>query len=243
MIKAIVIDDEASARETLSIVLSKYCPDVQVVSTADSAQSGIAEIKKHKPELIFLDVEMPYGNGFDLLEKAGEKNFEVIFTTAYDEYAIRAIKFAALDYLLKPINIRELKAAVEKAIVKKRNESENKNLVETKTRMKKIALPTAHGQVFVVVDEIIRLQADDNYTHFFLTDGKKLLVSRTMKEFEELLEGNNFSRIHQTHLINIDHIKEYNRNDSEVKMADGSSIPVSRRNKMDFLKMLEKSRE
>ena len=246
MIRSIIIEDEDKARSNLMQILSEYCNDVEVVDAQASVKEGINAILKHKPDLIFLDVHMQGETGFDLLEQIGEINFEVIFTTAHNEYAVKAFKFSAIDYLLKPIDIDELVNAVTKA-GKKINQDSTKerydlvleNIKGQKSTFNKIALPTAEGLVFVQVADIIRCEAEDNYTHFFLKDGERFLVSKTIKYFEELLTEQDFFRIHQSHLININHLVEYHKGEGGYAiMSDESSVIVSRRKKEAFLAKL-----
>ncbi|WP_020595757.1 LytR/AlgR family response regulator transcription factor [Spirosoma panaciterrae] len=237
MIKAVIIDDEEHCRETLSMQLEKYCPDVTVVATFASAMAGLPYLQQTPPDLLFLDIEMPLLNGFELLEKLPAVPFAIIFTTGYDMYAIKAIRFSALDYLLKPIDRDDLQKAVgkfqRKSIAQMAQQIEI--LVEklgAKKVRQKIALPTAHGFDVIPTDTIVRCEADDNYTHVVLKTGKSLLVSRTLKEIEELLAGEGFLRIHQSHLINLDELQRYIRGEGGyVVMSDNSSVPVSRSRK------------
>jgi len=246
MIKTIIVEDEEKARSNLMQILGEYCKDVEVVDAQDNVQSGIKSIKHHKPDLLFLDVHMQGETGFDLLEQLGKINFEIIFTTAHNEYAVKAFKFSAIDYLLKPIDIDELVNAVQKAsdkieqdTTKQRYELIVENLQGQKSTFNKIALPTAEGLVFVQVSDIIRCESEDNYTHFFLLNGERILVSKTIKYFEELLTDQDFFRIHQSHLININHIKEYHKGEGGYAvMSDASSVIVSRRKKEAFLAKL-----
>lgn len=244
IIQAIIIDDEAKSRDTLSRMLAKYCPHAHVVGMANSVESGYELILNTRPDLVFLDVEMPPYTGFDLLKKFDDISFEVIFTTAFDKYAINAIKFCALDYLLKPIDIEELILAIDK--MRKRNSQQNiderlvhllKNVQGNKNN--KIAIPTQEGLEFVASDQIVRCEAQGSYTLLFMKDNKQVLSSRTLKEFESLLISQGFYRIHHTHLINLDYIQKYHKgNGGYVVIKDGISIPVSRRKKDDFLKKL-----
>ncbi|MBN8821599.1 MULTISPECIES: LytTR family DNA-binding domain-containing protein [unclassified Spirosoma] len=237
MIKAVIIDDEEHCRETLSMQLDKYCSDVTVVATFPSAIEGLQYLQQTPPDLLFLDIEMPLMNGFELLEKLHAISFAIIFTTGYDMYAIKAIRFSALDYLLKPIDRDDLQKAVgklqRKSIAQMAQQIEL--LVEklgVKKGRQKIALPTAHGFDVIPTDIIIRCEADDNYTHVVLKTGKSLLVSRTLKEIEELLAGDGFLRVHQSHLINLDELQRYIRGEGGyVIMSDNSSVPVSRSRK------------
>ncbi|NLL27503.1 MAG: response regulator [Bacteroidales bacterium] len=245
MVRAIIIDDEESARTTLKALLLRYVPDVQVVAEAYNVESGVNAIKQHTPDLIFLDIQMPDGSGFRLLELIPDIDFNVIFTTAYDQYALKAIKANALDYLLKPIVPEDLKNAVEKH---KNNVSSGsnsfilKNLLENiSNESKKIALHTFEGIHVVQMADIIRCQSDDCYTNIFLNDGKQVMVSKTLKEIEESLSANMFIRTHKSHLVNMDYIKTVIRQDGGyIIMKDGSEIPISRRKKEAVMKIINK---
>lgn len=213
-ITSIIIDDEPNNVQNLQTILREHCPEVTIVATAQNADDGIAAIKKHKPALVFLDIQMPEKSGFEVLKAFAEPDFEVIFITAYDQYGIQAIKFSALDYLLKPINITELKQAVDKAgkkISAKSKDHKLENLLEYVMRGQKespkIALPTLKETRYVKVDEIIRCEASDNYTTFYTTDNEQILVCKTLKEFAELLQLYGFIRTHQSHLVNIHFVK------------------------------------
>ena len=243
MLRTVIIDDEERSRKNLAALLSQECPNVEIVGYANSATSGIERIKKHNPDVIFLDVEMPNGTGFDLLENIEEIDFQVIFTTAYNHYAVKAIKFSALDYLLKPIDIKELKLAVEKAEKRIDTHAKGTNAVlknfSAFSGFHKIALPTNKGLVLIQVNEIIRCEASGSYTFFWFIDGKKMLVSKNIKEYEDLLVDHDFFRVHKSHLINISHVKKYLHEDGGyVVMADNSKIEVSRRKKDEFLRKL-----
>lgn len=236
-IRAIIIDDEKNGRENLRNLLKKYCPNIQVVDEANSASTGLDAIIKHKPGLIFLDIEMPGGNGFTLLEKAVDVHFETIFVTAYNLYAIRAFKFSAVDYLLKPIKIPELKSAVERAVQRMvlTQPEHVKTLLQNMkadANRQKISLPQSNGSVFVFLHDIVRCQSDNNYTWFYMADGKKILVARTLKDYEELLSENGFYRVHQSHIVNIVHIKQYIKGENAFfVLSDESNIPVAQRKK------------
>lgn len=245
MIRAIIVDDESRGREFLKSLLVKYCGNVDVVAIEISAESGAEAIKKHKPDLVFLDIEMPGGNGFTLLEKTRDYNFDVIFTTAYSQYAITAIRFSALDYLLKPINSDELKTAVAKVEDKLSSQTTSRKNVDTllsninEKTPKKIVLPNVHGAEYVALDEIVRCTADGNYTLVVLVSGKKILVAKTLKEYEELFAEENFCRIHHAHLVNLKHVKRYIKGEGgQVELSDGTSVEVSRRKKSEFLERL-----
>ncbi len=249
MINAILIDDEKNALEVLEMQLAGYCKDVQVLAMCDSGAKGIAAIKKYNPDLVFLDIEMPHKNGFDVLNETKEMGYDVIFTTAYDQFAIKAFKFSAIDYLLKPIDIVELQAAVEKAIQKKGSVNLDEKikllfsqLQQPATRLtNKIALPIGNAMQFMEPDEIIRCESDSNYTHIFLANGKKLTFAKTLKDVEENIGGNPFYRIHQSHLINMNHVSKYIKGDGAyVIMKDGTQITISRNKKEAFMETFRK---
>lgn len=245
MIKAVIIDDEKHSVETLSLKLQKACPQVEVVAMYSNPEEGLRYLRKNPPDLLFLDIEMPRLNGFELLEQLSEVNFDVIFTTAYDEFGIRAIKFSALDYLLKPIQLDELQLAVEKHENKNvHNISSSQlevlfsNIKDTaKGRPGKIALATKESIEFVSAEEIIACSSDSNYTMVYLKNGRKKLISRTLKDFEGLLKGLNFFRVHHSHLVNLDHVKEFVRTDGGyLVLSNKMTLPVSRSKREDLLK-------
>lgn len=244
MINAIIVDDEPYCCEMLSLLLQKYCPEVNVVSICLSGTQAIEDIQKRNPQLVFLDIEMPQMSGFDLLQKLPEINFQIIFTTSYDQYAIKAIRFSALDYLLKPIDEEELQSAVKKTI-KNLLPSVPSQLEVLLQKMKpsfanpKIALPTLEGLQMVPVNNIISCNSDSNYTVFSLKGKQKIVVSRTLKEMEELLEEYSFIRVHHSHLINLNEISKYVRGEGGyLLMSDGSNINVSKSKKEFLLKKL-----
>ena len=238
-IRSIIIDDEPNNIENLQLLLNQYCPEVSIAATAINADSGIEAINAFKPDLIFLDIQMPGKSGFDLLKAFTSINFEIIFITAYDQYGIQAIKFSALDYLLKPININELKLAVEKArqkIIAKQKDYNIINLLEYikagNKEIPKIALPTLQEIMYVRVDNIIRCEASNNYTVFYLQNGEKVLVCKTLKEFAELLTPHNFARTHQSHLVNLHFVKSFLREDGgTLLLTDQTKVPISRQNR------------
>lgn len=247
MIKAILVDDEAHCLDTLSILIKEYCPEVEIVEQCSSAKKALAAIENLQPNLVFLDIEMPVMNGFELLEQFKEIRFSVIFTTSYDQYAIKAIRFSALDYLLKPIDPRELQAAVAKV---KQNDQQSmlpaqlqlllQSIREPATSVSRIALPTLEGLQMVTIDTILYCMANSNYTTFVMNDKKKLVISRTLKEIEEMLEDHGFLRIHHSHLVNISAIEKYIRGEGgTVVMNDGTELDVSRSRKETLLKTLQ----
>jgi two-component system LytT family response regulator len=244
MVKAIVIDDEKHCRETLIIKLAKYCPEVQVVAEVESASLGLKAIEQEKPDVVFLDVEMPGMNGIEMLGQLSEISFEVIFTTGYDAYAIQAFRFSALDYLLKPIDKDELIKAVAKVTGKQAHKLTQQvdvlleKLAGKKGWLQKIALPTLEGFELVPLETILHCESDSNYTHITLKNKRKILVSRTLKEIEELLEEYPFLRVHHSHLVNLNEISRYIRGEGGyVVMSDEASIPVSKSRKEALLKI------
>ncbi|GAL86419.1 response regulator [Sporocytophaga myxococcoides] len=238
---AIIIDDELTSVEALRGLLNRYCPDINVVDFAHGVVSGLQAIEKNNPDLVFLDVEMKDGVGFDILQQLPvEPRFQVIFVTAFDHYAIKAFRFCALDYLLKPVDPDLLVQAVDKA-VKVSNEAmanKIKILQKNKNGNEKIVLPSKDEFFVAEVNEIIRCEANGNYTIFYLKNHQPQLVSKTLKEFDELLSGSKFLRIHKSHLINLEFVERYLPKDSQVIMKDGARVEVSRRRKDVFLKYL-----
>jgi two-component system LytT family response regulator len=242
MMNAVIVDDEKNAVGALSLILAKHCPGVCIVGRAASAAEAIKVIREKKPDLVFLDIEMPRGTGFHVLEAFPEREFAVIFVTAFDHYAIQAIKFSALDYLLKPVDRQELVQAVERAEKSKSSavsfrgnfqvlqENLNARVPET------LAVPTFDGFEFVKIKDILRIEAAGRYSEVFLTGRKNLTVSRNLGEFEKLLDGLGFARVHHAHLIGLAHLKSYLRQDGGTAvLTDGSRIPVARAKKEGFL--------
>jgi two-component system LytT family response regulator len=238
-IRSIIIDDEPNNIENLQAILHKYCAEVEVIAIANSADDGIAAIKTHQPDLLFLDIQMPEKSGFDVLKAFTQIYFEIIFITAYDQYGIQAIKFSALDYLLKPIDINELKLSVDKARHKIAAKQKNNNIENLLEYIKsghqappKIALPTLQEIMYVKVSDIVRCEASNNYTLFYLQSGENILVCKTLKEFAELLKPYNFVRTHQSHLINLYFVKSYLKEDGgSLFLNDRTKIPISRQNR------------
>jgi len=247
-IKSIIVEDELNNRENLQYILKEHCPFVEVVAICSSALEGRQKILEHQPDLVFLDVEMPGGDGFSMLESLPNLNFEVIFVTAFTSYAVKAIKFSALDYIVKPIDTMELLKAIDKASQKIKEKKENARMVnllenQHKEGNKKIlALPLSDKIEFVEVANIIRCQADSNYTLFYLKNEEKLLISKTLKEYDELLTPFNFLRVHQSHLINLEEVKSFIKTDGGyILMKDGANITISRqRREMVMHKLREK---
>jgi len=249
MLRTIIIDDEQDSREALRLAVEKYCPEVEMVAVCDNPQSGIEEIRSKRPDLVFLDVQMPHMSGFDVLHQFPKMNFEVIFVTAHNHYAIKAIKFSALDYLLKPVGIEELQAAIKRAGEKTQSNDNSvryrsffENLKNKEQGIGKLSVPTLDGFLFIDFDSIIRCKAEDNYTEIFLNNNQKIVVSRTLGDIEEMLEGHSFFRVHQTHLINLKYLKKYIKGDGgQVVMNDGSTVNVARRKKEEFLAFIGKT--
>ena len=247
MIKAIIIEDEKKSQEALKQLLQKYCPEISVYGSAENVKEGIDLARKLKPELIFLDVMMPDGSGFDVLEKIRDQQFDLIFTTASEKFAVKAIKYSALDYLLKPIDTEELKSAVKKVLDRKNNLPSEQNLASLLENIKKsdeqyskITLPTGHAYEIVSIKDIIRCEANDNYTNVYMAGGKKFLVSGTLKHYEDLLPSADFVRVHHSHLVNMSHVVRFLKEDGGYAvMSDGNKVEVSRRKKDDFMKKLK----
>ncbi len=245
--RAILIDDETSARTTLKSDIENYCPEIRIVAEANSVKSGITAIREFKPDLVFLDVEMGDGTGFDILEQLNPIHLKVIFTTAYDTYAVKAFKFSAVDYLLKPVDSDELIASVKKLNTfidtKSLQNSLNALLENTKNAQKelqKIVINTSDGHYVFSINELIRFEAERNYTNVFIEKEKPLLIAKTLKYFEDLLKGQGFERIHQSYLVNIKHIKKYSpREGGYLVMTDGSHVPVAQRKKTELLALLQ----
>ena len=238
MIKAVIIDDISEAITVLKADLENYCVNIEVIGSADGVVSGAKLIKELKPDLVFLDIQMKDGTGFDLLEILNEVNFKLIFTTASDEYAVKAFKFSAVDYLLKPIDPDELMDAVSRVEGQDKPAQRIDLLRENFVKAKRIALNTLEKIHIVNVEEILRCESNINYTMFYFTDNSKLLVTKTLKEFDNLLSGHNFIRVHQSHLINTNFIKEFLKSDGVIVMRDGTKVPVSTRKKQVLMDMI-----
>jgi two-component system LytT family response regulator len=245
MINAIIVDDEPHSYKTMEALLKRYCPEVNVVATCTNGIEALAAIGRLKPALVFLDVEMPKMNGFEMLEQLHEINFHLIFVTSYDAYALKAIRFSAIDYLLKPVDREELQKAVQKVI--KRMETplpaQLKIILEKMQHpsvpSNKIALPTLEGLQMITVESIVSCEANDNYTTLNLKNNKKIVVSGTLKVIEELLEEYSFVRVHRSFLVNLDEVEKYIKADGGyVVMSDGSHIYISKSKKEELLKKL-----
>lgn len=237
--KAILIDDEISNLENLQTLLKKHCQQVNIMATSQSVDDAINAIEKHQPDLVFLDIQMGEQTGFDVLSQLPKRNFEVIFVTAYDHYGIQAVKFAALDYLLKPIDIEELIYAVNKAQQKLASKMQNLQIDFLMQQLKnqeptnaKIALPMQSEIRYIALNEIVRCEADNTYTFFFLVNDEKVLVSKSLKEYADLLKPNGFLRTHQSHLVNPLFVKSWLKEDGGILLlTTGEKIPISKPNK------------
>lgn len=245
MIKSIIIDDEVNNQELISNLLSSYTENIQVVAIANSVETAYQAIIEHQPDLIFLDIQMSDGTGFDLLKKFDKINFKVIFVTAHQEYAIEAFKFSAIDYLLKPLSPSNLISAVKKVEESINSEEINlklktllSNISEPLKNKKKIVLKTMERIYSVDINDIIRFESDGGYTKVYLVDGKRIMVSRTMKEFDDLLLDAGFLRVHNSHLINMNHLYCFEKAEGHVVMKDDSIVPVSNRKKEQLLELL-----
>jgi two-component system LytT family response regulator len=239
MIQAIIIDDEEKARVTLVNYLKTYCPEINLLAEADSVESGVDLLNKHQPDVIFLDIMLSDGSGFNLLSRLKHLNFKIVFVTSYSQYAIKALKYSAFDYILKPIDIDELLSVVERLkLIQNAGESAAKMefLSDTMNRgesdFKKIVLSTHNGIHLVEIDEIIRCEVEDNYTMFYLTNDTRILVSKTLKEYEDLLKDHHFIRVHKSHLVNFKYITKFINNEGgAVVLKNGTEVPVSVRKK------------
>jgi len=247
VLKSIIVDDELKSRENLRMMLASFCDNVEVVAACQSVAEAVDAIKQFRPDIVFLDVQMRGETGFDLLKVLENVSFEVIFTTAHSEYALQALRFSAIDYLLKPIDIEDLQKAIAKVEKKQPGNFADKlehlleNLKGGNSENYKLALPIADGLMFIKAKEIMYCKASGNYTEIFMDGGKKHLVSRQLKEYDDMLQGHNFFRIHHSYLINLNYIKSYVRGEGGyVIMNDNTSIDVSRRKKEAFMERVGK---
>lgn len=251
MLKAVIVDDEKISRSILRDYLLKYCPDVNPVAESENIKQGIEAIKKHKPNIVFLDVEMPKGNGFDLLEQIGDITFETVFVTAFDHYAIQALNHSAAYYILKPISIDELIAAVEK--IRKQKQNNETNTSTTKILLEylnsgskpfqKIVLPLADGFEVANIEDIVHCVANDNFTDFHFVSKHKKMICRTLKFYEELLKDSGFVRVHKSHLVNINHIAKYTRGKGgQLTMSNGAMVDVSPNKRDDLMQHFERGK-
>jgi two-component system, LytTR family, response regulator len=246
MITATIVDDEPYCCEALCALLERYIPEVKVIDVCYSATVALQSIQNRRPQILFLDVEMPHVNGFEMLEKLPEVNFHLIFTTSYDHYALKAIRYSALDYLLKPIGREDLQKAVQKAFKFTNNTLQQQmeillqKLHHPSKSISKIAIPTMEGLQMINVETIISCSADSNYTVIFLKDRSKLTASRTLKDMEEILKDYLFARVHHSHIVNLNEIEKYIKGEGGyLMMSDGSNIDVSKNRKELLLKRLK----
>ena len=243
MIKAVLVDDIPQALQLLRNDIENHCPEIEIIGEAKSVVEGAKVLRNLNPDVVFLDIELQDGTGFDILEILGDISFKIIFTTASDEHAIRAFRFSAIDYLLKPIDPSELKEAVKKLQQNTPNSKERIDLlldvVKDKKGPKRLALHTLEKIQVVEIAEIVRCESSGNYTTFYFSDGKNLLVTKTLKEYDKMLNEHEFVRVHQSHLINAIHIREYIKTEGGyIVMKDGTRVPVSIRKKPTVIKML-----
>jgi two-component system LytT family response regulator len=248
MIRCILIDDERNALEMMEWLLKTYCPEVEIVAMCNSAQQGIEAIREHKPDVIFLDIEMPRMNGFDMLEQFDKLTFDVVFCTAYDQFAIKAFKYSALNYLLKPVDPDDLKATV--ARIEERKSMPTREQLQllmqhihqpAKSTPLRIALTTNDGMIFVPTADIIYCEAESNYTTVVLQGGRKVVVSKVLKDIDEALHGPDFCRVHSSFLINVNRIKKYVRGDGGyLIMDDDANISISRNRRQEFMELFSK---
>ncbi len=245
MIKAILIDDEKNSRESLRKKLQSHCPEVQVVAECANGEEGLAAIEQHQPDVVFLDIEMPHMNGFTMLQQLPQKNFALIFTTAYNQYAINAIRHSAIDYLVKPVEVTELVAAVARVTLQKKEHLQKgqleilDQLLSRQQAPAKIAVATSAGLEIIEIEKILYLEATNNYTFIHTAGEKPLLASKTLKEFEDILPPELFFRIHNASLVNLAAIKKYNKGEGgQVTLVNGTLLDVARRRKEELLQLL-----
>ena len=247
MLRTILIDDEKSAREALGLLLKIYAPHIDIIAQADGVISGIEAMTEHEPDLVFLDIHLGDGSGFDLLNHFESRNFMVVFVTAYEDYAVKAFKFSAMDYLVKPVLPDDLVATIEKLDKYFAHSTFNSQIeilqnayTNPENPDNKIVLKTAEAIHLINITDIVQCQSDNNYTLFHLTNHKKVLVSRTLKEYDELLSDAGFIRVHQSHLINIRQIDHFDKREGgTLEMKDGSIIPVSFRKKEQIIQLIQ----
>jgi two-component system, LytTR family, response regulator len=247
MIKAIIVDDEQNSREAISIILRKNFQSIKILAEADSVKTGVEAIIKHKPDLLFLDIDLPDGTSFDILRSIDYQKMKIVFITAFHDYAIQAIKFSAFDYILKPLKPGELIATVNRVIEENldSNYAEKfdaifSNFNSAHPELKKIVLKTSDKIHVVNINDIIHCQADNTYTTFFIVNAKKIIVSKPIKKYEEMLSEHGFMRVHQSHLVNLNYIQHLNKQEGGILvMTDNSQIPVSNQQKQSLIKYFE----
>jgi len=248
MIRCVLIDDESNSLEMMEWLLKTYCPQVTIEAMCNAADKGIEAINKYRPDVVFLDIEMPYMNGFDMLEQFDKLFFDVVFCTAYDQFALKAFKYSALNYLLKPVDPDDLKETIRR--LEERRSVPSRQQIEvllqnirqtTKPAVQRIALSTNDGMIFAATQEILYCQAESNYTTVVLTGGKKIMVSKVLKDIDEALAGPDFFRVHNSYLINLNHIRKFVRGEGGyVIMEDGTNISISRSRRQEFMEQFSK---
>ena len=247
MIKAVIVDDELNCVEMLEWLIKTYCPVVNVVAMCTSGEKGIEAIMKHRPDVVFLDIEMPKMNGFDMLEKFDSLFFDVVFTTAYNKFAIKAFRYSALNYLLKPVDPEDLQSTIKKLEEKKSSVGKEQlnllleNMKNLSAPVQRIALSTGDGLIFVNTADIMYCQAESNYTNVVMAKGNKVLIAKTLKDIDETLSGKDFFRVHNSYLVNINHIKKFVRGDGGyILMNDDTHITIARSKREEFFDMFSK---
>lgn len=235
-LSAIIVDDEFHGRENLKLLIETYCTEIEILACAESVKDATQLVKIHHPDVVFLDIEMPVLDGFDFVDEFENPNFFIVFVSAHEEFGIKAVKAGAVDYILKPVNIKELKQCVKKLLLIKNKQIRNEQILESD----KLILPETHGFNISSVDEVIRLEADGCYTIVVIKNEKKKILSRTLKDFEATLPKEKFFRIHKSHLINLNFIKDYSNIDGYyVTMFDGSKLEISRRKVSEFTQKIK----
>lgn len=247
-LKVVIVEDEKHSRETLKTLLEEFCEDVKIIATASSVNEAVKVLSVFSPDVVFLDIELQPGVGFDVLNQIKEPNFEIIFTTAFEKYAIKAIKFSSLDYLLKPIDLDELQQAIEKArnrmdknVSRLQIETLIQNLSQETPRQEKICLATTSGMEFISIEDIIVCKADGSYTSFILKNKSPLLVSKHLKEYENLLAEQQFMRVHNSYLINLKEVKKYIKSDGGyIIMSNDMHVSISPRKKEELIGVMKR---
>jgi two-component system LytT family response regulator len=244
-LKAILVDDELPSLQNLEQKIIEFCPDIHIIATAQKPEDAIQLIEQMHPDVVFLDIEMPRMNGFKMLEQIKEKDFDIVFTTAYNHYAIDAVRISAFDYLVKPVAVHDLQDTVARLLKSQNKQTPEKldvlrqNLSDSRSQNDKITISTNEGVEFYEINQIVRIESSSNYSKIFFKDGKSILVTKLLKDFEEILLPYRFFRIHNSHLINLSYIKKYIRGDGgQVVMQNNEVIDVSRRKKEEFLKLI-----
>ena len=245
LLKAVIVDDEKSSLQNLEHKLVAYCPDIRVIASSEKPEEAIILIRKLKPDVIFLDIEMPRMSGLRMLEEKVDYAGEIIFTTAYKHYAVEAIRISAFDYLVKPVSIDELQNAVARLVTTKQGETRKRleilhqSISNSKSQEDKIALPTSEGFEFVEIKNIVHIESDSNYSKIFLLGGKHMVVTKLLKDFDDMLSPYRFYRVHNSHLINLNYIQKYIRGEGgQVVLQNGDTVYVSRRKKEEFLRLI-----